>query len=107
MAVLCPQFYFEDVKITAVLTEREEYFITYCIVKYIEEINPFLVGVRVLTGPPIPRAIEVSKIAKSLNKIVVWGGPHPTILPEQTLQNPNIDSVVIGEGEHTFQKLLN
>ena len=59
-----------------------------------------------MTGPPIPRAIEISKIAKESGKIVIWGGPHPTILPEQTLENPYIDSVVIGEGEHTFQELL-
>lgn len=68
--------------------------------------NPFIVGIRVLTGPPIPRALEISKIAKKMGKIVVWGGPHPTILPAQVLQNENIDSVVIGEGEHTFQKLI-
>lgn len=74
--------------------------------QYIKKHNPFIVGVRVLTGPPIPRAIQISKIAKELSKIVVWGGPHPTILPEQTLKNPNIDSVVIGEGEYTFQKLI-
>jgi len=72
----------------------------------IEKSDPFVVGIRVLTGPPIPRSLEVSKIAKKLGVKVVWGGPHPTVLPEQTLQNPNIDSVVIGEGEYTFQKLL-
>lgn len=74
--------------------------------EYIKKVNPFVVGIRVLTGPPIPRAITISKIAKNLGKIVVWGGPHPTILPEQTLENKYIDSVVIGEGEYTFQKLL-
>jgi len=70
------------------------------------KIKPDLVGVRVLTGPPIPRAILISKVAKELGKIVVWGGPHPTILPEQTLKESYIDAVVIGEGEHTFLKLL-
>ncbi|MBU3912754.1 MAG: B12-binding domain-containing radical SAM protein [Nanoarchaeota archaeon] len=74
--------------------------------KDILSINPDLVGVRVLTGPPIPRAILISKIAKELGKIVVWGGPHPTILPGQTLKEEYIDSVVIGEGEHTFLNLL-
>ncbi len=74
--------------------------------KEIEKSNPFIVGIRVLTGPPIPRALEITKIAKKLGKIIVWGGPHPTILPEQTLKNPNIDSVVIGEGEYTFQELI-
>lgn len=79
---------------------------SYKIKKDMESINPFIVGIRVLTGPPIPRALEISRIAKELNKIVVWGGPHPTILPEQTLKNPLIDAVVIGEGEITFQNLL-
>lgn len=74
--------------------------------KDLEKEDPFVVGIRVLTGPPIPRALEISKIAKELNKIVVWGGPHPTILPQQTLENPYIDAVVIGEGEYTFQNLL-
>lgn len=74
--------------------------------KDIEKINPFVVGIGVLTGPPIPRALLISEIAKKLGKIVVWGGPHVTVLPEQTLGNKNIDSVVIGEGENTFQDLL-
>ena len=72
----------------------------------INKINPFIIGIRVLTGPPIPRAILISKVAKRLDKIVVWGGPHPTILPEQTLQEDYIDSVIIGEGEHTFKQLI-
>jgi len=72
----------------------------------IEKAEPFLVGLRVLTGPPIPRAIKISEIAKEFGKIVVWGGPHPTVLPEQTLENKNIDAVIIGEGELTFQTLI-
>ncbi|HRZ85763.1 MAG TPA: radical SAM protein [Candidatus Paceibacterota bacterium] len=72
----------------------------------IEKFDPFIVGLRVLTGPPIPRAIKVSKIAKEMGKIVIWGGPHPTILPEQTLENEYIDSLIIGEGEDNFQKLI-
>src|SRR3989344_338057 len=72
----------------------------------IQKSEAFVVGLRVLTGTHIPRAIKISEIAKRLGKIVIWGGPHPTILPEQTLQNPYIDAVVIGEGEYTFQKLL-
>lgn len=74
--------------------------------KEIETFDPFVVGVRVLTGPPISRAIKISKIAKNLRKIVIWGGPHPTILPEQTLEDENIDAVCIGEGEYTIQDLL-
>jgi len=73
----------------------------------IKKTDPFIVGIRVLTGPPIPRAIKISKAAKELGKIVIWGGPHPTILPEQTLKSEYIDAVVIGEGEYAFQRLIN
>jgi radical SAM superfamily enzyme YgiQ (UPF0313 family) len=37
---------------------------------------------------------------------VVWGGVHPTLLPEQTLKNPLVDIVVEGEGEMTFFRLV-
>ena len=29
---------------------------------------------------------------------VVWGGFHPTIFPDETISNPNIDIVAYGEG---------
>lgn len=69
--------------------------------------NPKYVGIRVLTGPSIPRALKISKVAKQMGKKVIWGGPHPTILPEQTLKHPFIDAVVIGEGEHALTDLIN
>ena len=72
----------------------------------IRKINPFVIGLRVLTGPGIPRALLISEIGKKLNIPIIWGGPHPTILPEQTLENENIDAVCIGEGENTLQDLL-
>jgi anaerobic magnesium-protoporphyrin IX monomethyl ester cyclase len=68
--------------------------------------DPFVVGLRVLTGPCIPRALAISKIAKKLGIPVMWGGPHPTILPKQTLKNEYIDAVCIGEGEYTILDLL-
>lgn len=75
--------------------------------RLIERFDPFIIGVRVLTGPNILRGLKISKIAKKIGKIVVWGGPHPTILPEQTLKNEYIDAVVIGEGEYAFLDLIN
>jgi radical SAM superfamily enzyme YgiQ (UPF0313 family) len=74
--------------------------------KTLKKINPFVVGLRVLTGPGIPRALLISEIAKDLGISVIWGGPHPTILPEQTLENKNIDAVCIGEGEYALIDLL-
>ena len=68
--------------------------------------KPFVVGLRVLTGPCIPRALLISKIAKKHGINVMWGGPHPTILPKQTLENEYIDAVCIGEGEIAILDLL-
>lgn len=38
--------------------------------------------------------------------IIIFGGYHPSALPEEVLQNDNIDFVITGEGERTLQELL-
>jgi len=48
---------------------------------------------------------EVLAAAKHLGCITIAGGPHPTIAPLETLGNPAIDFVVIGEGEITLAEL--
>ncbi len=68
--------------------------------------TPDVVGVSALTGPQLGRALLVSKVAKELGAKVIWGGPHPTILPEQTLEHPAIDALVIGEGDHATRNLV-
>ncbi len=41
------------------------------------------------------------------NARIIFGGPHATILPKQTLKEcPSLDIVVKGEGEETFEELL-
>ena len=37
---------------------------------------------------------------------IIWGGIHPTFNPHQTLENENIDVVVIDEGDLTFLELI-
>lgn len=71
--------------------------------------KPDLVGISSFTGPMILDAIRVSKRIKEIfgdEFPVVWGGIHPSLLPEQTLENPYIDFIVRGEGEHTFLELV-
>lgn len=38
---------------------------------------------------------------------LVWGGVHPTLLPEQTASNDFVDIVVRGEGELVIKDLAN
>lgn len=71
------------------------------------EKNLLCLGISTSTGPQLQYALEISRIAKECGNVpVVWGGVHPSILPEQTLQNEYIDIIVQGEGEETFLELL-
>ena len=58
--------------------------------------NPLCVGVSTKTGPQIKFALEASKTVKQFGDTpVVWGGVHPSLLPEQTLENKNNHIYVI------------
>jgi radical SAM superfamily enzyme YgiQ (UPF0313 family) len=71
------------------------------------EKKPLYVATTSMSGTQIKFALQVSKMVREHSKEipVIWGGTHPTILPEQTLENPNIDIVVEGEGEITLLEL--
>ena len=72
----------------------------------VSEEKPLFVGLSTLTGPTIIPTVEASiAIRKRCNTPIVWGGHHPTILPEQTLINEFVDIVVLGEGEETVVEL--
>lgn len=67
-----------------------------------------ITGIMVLT-PMYIRAKETALIIRrtSPNSKIVFGGPHLTIFPEQTLQEiSEIDIGVVGEGEITFFELV-
>jgi len=65
-------------------------------------------GISVLTGNQIKQALELSAAIKDRfpDLPVVWGGYHPTLLPDQTIANPLVDVVVRGQGELTFKRLV-
>jgi radical SAM superfamily enzyme YgiQ (UPF0313 family) len=66
-----------------------------------------LAGVSSLTGEQITGGIAFSKKVRELcDAPVVWGGWHATLLPEQTLREPYIDYVVIGQGERPLRLLV-
>jgi radical SAM superfamily enzyme YgiQ (UPF0313 family) len=72
-----------------------------------EEVNPDqdcdLVGISCMTANS-PRAYELAKQFRARNKVVVLGGVHPTILPDEALEFA--DAVVIGEAEGVWEDLL-
>ncbi len=68
--------------------------------------RPDVVGIQTLTHT----LVDALKTAETVKKVVpnchvVIGGNHTEIYPEETVQLPNVDSVVIGDGEIKFLKL--
>ena len=66
-----------------------------------------LVGLSVMTGHPIMTSLEISQYVKeNYGYPIVWGGAHPTILPEQTLKNDYIDYVIRDGGSLPLYQLI-
>jgi radical SAM superfamily enzyme YgiQ (UPF0313 family) len=66
-----------------------------------------IIGITAMT-PTINSTIRIAKGIKqnNPNSIIILGGPHATILPEEILNNvPEIDIIVRGEGEETIVEL--
>ena len=64
-----------------------------------------VVGISTLT-PSYSATLKLCKIAKEYDVPTIVGGYHPTLVPE-TVERPEIDYIVRGEGEHTFPALIN
>jgi anaerobic magnesium-protoporphyrin IX monomethyl ester cyclase len=61
-----------------------------------------------VTTPQLATARRMARLVKELRPAchVVLGGAHPSVMPEETLRWPWVDSVVVGEGEETLQELV-
>ena len=66
------------------------------------------IGISSMTGSQIGYSLKTMEYIRELDKEIpiIWGGPHATILPEETLSHKSIDAVVAGEGEETFLELV-
>jgi len=79
----------------------------YDVVKKVDSAD--IIGITAMT-PIINSTIQIAKGIKQNNpdSIIILGGPHATILPEEILNNvPEIDIIVKGEGEETIVELYN
>ncbi|MCK4948006.1 MAG: B12-binding domain-containing radical SAM protein [Candidatus Aureabacteria bacterium] len=73
--------------------------------KHRDEIkNAICVGISTITGTYIKSSLEVAQVIRSINPGVplIWGGWHPSLKPEQTLENEYVDKVIVGQGEQAF-----
>ena len=63
--------------------------------------DPLFVGITAMSGPQIRYGLELARGVRAAKPHVpiVWGGVHPTLLPEQTAASDFVDVVVRGEAE--------
>jgi anaerobic magnesium-protoporphyrin IX monomethyl ester cyclase len=66
------------------------------------------VGVTVMPGPQVIRAIEISAAIRAAfpSVPIIWGGYFPTLYPDAAINAPYVDYLVRGQGEQTFLDLL-
>ncbi len=65
------------------------------------------VGVTAMTAT-VPHALALTRTIRSVapQAQIVWGGVHASLLPDQTVAEPAVDVVVVGEGEEPLVALL-
>lgn len=73
----------------------------------IAKTNPGILGISVLANEYGEAGFTAARIAKEVdpNIKVIMGGVHATSLPNFVADNPNVDYVVVGEGEKVLRDL--
>ncbi|MBU1289736.1 B12-binding domain-containing radical SAM protein [Patescibacteria group bacterium] len=73
----------------------------------IKENAPDAIGLTTMTFTLID-VLNIVKIAKKINPEIktILGGPHVDIYPEETINQPGVDYLVLGEGEKPLKGLL-
>ncbi|HBH62426.1 MAG TPA: hypothetical protein DDX85_11960, partial [Nitrospiraceae bacterium] len=70
--------------------------------------SPLMIGLSTMTCFQIKNTLRLAKLARRINPDIplVWGGTHPSMMAEQTLESGLVDFVVKGEGEQTLLELV-
>ncbi len=75
--------------------------------KKVDYQNVLYAGISTMSGMQIYHGLEVAKFIRKQNPEtkLIWGGPHPTTIPDDVINSFYADIVVRGEGEETLLKL--
>ncbi|MFP4474423.1 MAG: B12-binding domain-containing radical SAM protein [Desulfatibacillaceae bacterium] len=74
--------------------------------RVLREFQPDVVGVTAI-GSQAQYALEMAKMAKQWRDVpVIMGGKHASLAPEDLVHRPELDAVVVGEGEHALVEYL-
>ncbi|MHC4183318.1 MAG: B12-binding domain-containing radical SAM protein [Planctomycetota bacterium] len=74
--------------------------------KILERLKPSIVGFSCTSASILP-CLKMAEDAKKIShSTIVFGGIHPTILPEETARSKNIDFIISGDAEKSFLSLV-
>ncbi len=76
--------------------------------KEVSAYEPQVVGISSMFTSQANSVHRLAKLIKDRDKnmITIVGGAHPSALPQEMLQDKNVDFIVLGEGEETVVELL-
>lgn len=74
--------------------------------KIYKDFQPDVVGISLISTKFASGMVIADRYKKMGAKRIICGGPHVSIHPAEVLANPNVDSVVVGEGELVFERAL-
>ena len=71
--------------------------------------DALFVGISAMSGYQILDGLEMARNVREIDPDIpiIWGGWHPTILPEETAEHPLVDVAVAGRGEETIVEIAN
>jgi magnesium-protoporphyrin IX monomethyl ester (oxidative) cyclase len=72
---------------------------------FLDVFDPDLVGIS-MSASDHNEGLRLAKIAKKSGATTVLGGYHPTTIPDELLSDPQVDIIVMGEGELTMKELV-
>lgn len=75
--------------------------------KKLKDWKPEIIGLTATTAIA-HKIVDIAETAKDIlpDVTIVAGGPHPTAVPENLLENSRIDIVALGEGDKIFQAIV-
>jgi len=78
------------------------------IIQRIKDANAQMIGVSQMFSYLEPICRNIFSLIKKANPsaITVWGGTHPTVVPEECLNCDDVDYIIMGEGERPLKELI-
>ena len=69
--------------------------------------NALCIGISLLTGPMISTGVRIARMVREIRPElpIIFGGWHPSLVPDQTLQPDFVDALVRGQGELTLLEI--